>query len=30
VRKLPGSTHFAMIETPDEVADAIEDFVREA
>ena len=30
VRKLPGSTHFAMIETPEEVADAIEAFVREA
>lgn len=27
VRKLPGVTHFAMIETPAEVAGAIEDFV---
>ena len=30
VRKLGGSTHFAMIEAPEEVADAIEAFVREA
>jgi pimeloyl-ACP methyl ester carboxylesterase len=30
VRKLGGSTHFAMIETPEEVADEIESFVREA
>ena len=30
VRKLGGSTHFAMIETPHEVAAAIEGFVREA
>jgi pimeloyl-ACP methyl ester carboxylesterase len=28
VRKLGGSTHFAMIETPDAVAEAIEEFVR--
>lgn len=27
VRKLSGVTHFAMLETPDDVADAIEDFV---
>jgi pimeloyl-ACP methyl ester carboxylesterase len=30
VRKLGGSTHFAMIETPEEVADEIEAFVRGA
>jgi pimeloyl-ACP methyl ester carboxylesterase len=29
VRKLSGQTHFAMIETPDEVADAVEEFVAE-
>jgi len=29
VRRLGGSTHFAMIETPEEVAHAIEAFVRE-
>jgi pimeloyl-ACP methyl ester carboxylesterase len=29
VRKLSGETHFAMIETPDEVADAIEGFVAD-
>lgn len=27
VRKLPGVTHFAMIETPEQVAEAIEEFV---
>jgi pimeloyl-ACP methyl ester carboxylesterase len=30
VRKLPGQTHFAMIETPDLVADAIDEFAGEA
>ena len=30
VRRLSGSTHFAMIETPEDVAEAIEQFVRAA
>ena len=30
VRKLPGVTHFAMIETPELVAEAIDEFVSRA